>query len=122
MEATCSLYGLIHARYVLTTAGLEAMYAKYTLQVRRGRCLRVLNRGLFQLLSCRGPWLLVWCEMLRYSSSSHSTYFEGHCVVPDKFRTAFGRDGHDEHDVVITLVHKPLLPAGVANLACLCAN
>lgn len=36
MEATCSLYGLIHARYVLTTAGLEAMYAKYTLQVRCG--------------------------------------------------------------------------------------
>lgn len=35
MEATCALYGLIHARYVLTTAGLEAMYAKYTLQVRR---------------------------------------------------------------------------------------
>lgn len=34
MEATCALYGLIHARYVLTTAGLEAMYAKYTLQVR----------------------------------------------------------------------------------------
>lgn len=33
MEATCALYGLIHARYVLTTAGLEAMYAKYTLQV-----------------------------------------------------------------------------------------
>lgn len=34
MEATCALYGLIHARYVLTTAGLEAMYAKYTLRVR----------------------------------------------------------------------------------------
>lgn len=34
MEATYALYGLIHARYVLTTSGLEAMYAKYTLQVR----------------------------------------------------------------------------------------
>lgn len=33
MEATYALYGLIHARYVLTTSGLEAMYAKYTLQV-----------------------------------------------------------------------------------------
>ncbi len=39
MEATCALYGLIHARYVLTTAGLEAMYAKYTLQVQcSARC------------------------------------------------------------------------------------
>lgn len=40
MEATYALYGLIHARYVVTTSGLEAMYAKYTLQVRaQGRIL-----------------------------------------------------------------------------------
>lgn len=38
MEATCALYGLIHARYVLTTSGLEAMYAKYTLQVVNSKC------------------------------------------------------------------------------------
>ncbi|CAM9150919.1 unnamed protein product, partial [Hapterophycus canaliculatus] len=44
MEATCALYGLIHARYVLTTAGLEAMYAKYTLQ-EFGNCPHYLCRG-----------------------------------------------------------------------------
>lgn len=34
MDATYALYGLIHARYVLTTSGLEAMYQKYCTQVR----------------------------------------------------------------------------------------
>lgn len=63
MEATCSLYGLIHARYVLTTAGLEAMYAKYTLQVRRGRCLRVLIAGCFSCCAVvgLGCWFGVKC-------------------------------------------------------------
>ncbi|CAM9890411.1 unnamed protein product, partial [Ectocarpus sp. 8 AP-2014] len=44
MEATCALYGLIHARYVLTAAGLEAMYAKYTLQ-EFGNCPHFLCKG-----------------------------------------------------------------------------
>lgn len=44
MEATCALYGMIHARYVLTTAGLEAMYAKYTLQVRKDTDFLVKTR------------------------------------------------------------------------------
>ena len=43
MEATCALYGLIHARYVLTTGGLEAMCAKYTRQVRK---IGQIDRGL----------------------------------------------------------------------------
>lgn len=56
MEATCSLYGLIHARYVLTTAGLEAMYAKYTLQVRCGHS-RMLSAAVVGL----GPWFsMLW--------------------------------------------------------------
>ncbi|CAM9337970.1 unnamed protein product, partial [Ascophyllum nodosum] len=44
MEATCALYGLIHARYVLTTGGLEAMCAKYTRQ-EFGNCPHFMCRG-----------------------------------------------------------------------------
>ncbi|CAM9688963.1 unnamed protein product [Choristocarpus tenellus] len=44
LQAAYSLYGLIHARYVITTNGLEAMYQKFSLQ-EFGNCPRFLCRG-----------------------------------------------------------------------------
>lgn len=68
MEATCALYGLIHARYVLTTSGLEAMYAKYTLQVMNSmfpalHCTRYLHALLvYKPLDTR-----IYCRFIEHS-------------------------------------------------------
>eukprot|EP01035_Chromulina_nebulosa_P020898 gene20898-27088_t len=43
-RAAAILYGLIHARYIITAMGLEAMHTKYALK-EFGECPRALCRG-----------------------------------------------------------------------------
>lgn len=115
MEATCSLYGLIHARYVLTTAGLEAMYAKYTLQV---RCDAVRasppgawgGRGqLFSSVSVQFVWCIVVCgNVLWWSIIGNTQYFRSFSL-------------HDEHGgahPVRALLALYLYLVGVTSLGC----
>jgi hypothetical protein len=74
-QSACTLYGLIHARYIITAHGLDAMYNKVrsycvlpTLWIRS--CVDIISLTLHRLflVCCEGVWNLSFSPVRRPTS------------------------------------------------------
>jgi casein kinase II subunit beta len=90
-QSACTLYGLIHARYIITAHGLDAMYNKV-----RTVLLSILVAGLFVVCRSLAPLVCDPFHVLQYAAKEFGTcplaQCQGQPVLPVGLKDEMGAD------------------------------
>lgn len=103
-QSACTLYGLIHARYIITAHGLDAMYNKVRTRTRTRKRLTFisfqnLTKGM--IFSCSNSLSIYYCttvpqHLSQYASKEYGTcplvQCAGQPVLPLGLRDEMGQD------------------------------